>query len=139
MPSLTSYEILTPFFFIYIGMKVDPATVAPSLGLAAILFVPATLGKFLGVAAPALRIVKRPDAVLLGLSMIPLAEIAMVIIYQCHQLGDDVIPDNVFAAMVVVSVMTSILAPLILRSLLTKQSREDKMKTASRKTANRLM
>jgi len=118
------YEFLTPFFFIYIGMQVDPGAVAPSLGLAAILFVPAALGKFLGVAAPALRIVKRPDAVLLGLSMIPRAEIAMVIIYQCQQLGDDVVPDNVFSAMVVVSVMTSILAPLILRSLLTKQSRD---------------
>jgi len=94
------------------------------LGLASILFVPAALGKFLGVTAPALRIVRRTDAVLLGLSMIPRAEIAMVIVYQCHQLGDDIVPDNVFAAMVLVAVMTSIFAPLVLRLLLVKQPRD---------------
>jgi len=114
------YEFLTPFFFIYIGMQVNPGSIDPSLGLAAILLVPAVLGKFIGVTAPALRIVKRPDAVLLGISMIPRAEIAMVIVYQCQQLGSDIVPDKVFAAMVLVSVMTSIIAPLILRSLLVK-------------------
>ena len=115
------YEFLTPFFFIYIGMQVDPGIIVSSLGIATILFIPAVLGKFLGVAIPALRIVKKRNAVLLGLSMIPRAEIAMVIVYQCHQLGDDIISDNVFAAVVLVAVMTSIAASLILRSLLVKR------------------
>ncbi len=115
------YEFLTPFFFIYIGMQVDPAIVAPSFGLAAMLFIPAVLGKFVGVAGPALRIVGKTDAVLLGISMIPRAEIAMVIVYQCHQLGDDIVPDNVFAAVVLVAVMTSIVASLMLRTLLVKK------------------
>ena len=117
------YEFLTPFFFIYIGMQVDPAAIAPSLGLAAVLFLPAVLGKLLGVAGPALRIVKSHDAVLLGLSMIPRAEIAMIIVYQCRQLGGDVIPEEIFAAMVLVAVATSITAPLILRPVLLRQSR----------------
>lgn len=116
------YEFLIPFFFIYIGMQVDPGAIAPSLGLAGILFIPAVLGKFLGVAAPALRIVKSPDAVLLGLSMIPRAEIAMVVVYQCREFSDDIVPENIFAAMVLVVVMTSIIAPLILRYLLAKQA-----------------
>jgi len=116
------YEFLTPFFFIHIGMQVDPGAVVPSLGLAAILFIPAALGKFFGVAAPALRIVKKLDAVLLGLSMIPRTEIAMVVVYQCREFSDNIVPENVFAAMVLVVVMTSIMAPLILRSLLAKQT-----------------
>jgi Kef-type K+ transport system membrane component KefB len=116
------YEFLIPFFFIYIGMQVDPGAIVPSLGLAGILFVPAALGKFLGVAAPALRIVKRPDAVLLGLSMMPRAEIAMVVVYQCREFSDDIVPENIFAAMVLVVVMTSIIAPLTLRYLLTRQA-----------------
>jgi Kef-type K+ transport system membrane component KefB len=116
------YEFLTPFFFIHIGMQIDPGAIVPSLGLAAILFIPAALGKFIGVAAPALRIVKRPDAILLGLSMIPRAEIAMIVVYQCREFSDDIVPENVFAAMVLVVVMTSIIAPLILRSLLVKQT-----------------
>lgn len=53
--------------------------------------------------------------------MIPRAEIAMVIVYQCRQLGGDIVSDNVFAAIVLVAVMTSIFAPLVLRSLLVKQ------------------
>ena len=115
------YEFLTPFFFIYIGMQVNPGIVASSFGLAAILFVPAVLGKFLGVAIPALRIVKQRNAILLGLSMIPRAEIAMVIVYQCHQLGGGIVSDNIFGAVVLMSVMTSIAASLVLRSLLAKQ------------------
>lgn len=115
------HELLTPFFFIYIGMQVDPGAIAPSLSVAAILFVPAALGKFFGVAAPALRITKKTGAILLGISMIPRAEIAMVVLHQCHQLGDGIVPDNVFAAMVIVSVMTSTIAPLILRALLARQ------------------
>ena len=101
-------------------MQVDPGAVVPSLGLAAILFILAALGKFLGVAAPALRIVNRPDAVLLGFSMIPRAEIAMVVVYQCREFSDDIVSENVFAAMVLV--MTSIIAPLILRPLLVKKT-----------------
>jgi Kef-type K+ transport system membrane component KefB len=112
------YEFLTPFFFIYIGMQVDPGTIAASLGLAAILFVPAALGKFLGTVAPASLVMKKRDAALLGLSMVPRAEIAMVVVFQCRQLGGDLVSDAVFAAMVVLSVMTSIFAPLVLRRLL---------------------
>ena len=115
------YEFLTPFFFIYIGMQVDPGVITSSFGLAAMLFIPAVLGKFLGVSVPALRIVKKTDAILLGISMIPRAEIAMVIVYQCHQLGGDIISNNVFSAVVLVAVMTSIAASLILRNLLVRQ------------------
>lgn len=116
------YEFLTPFFFIYIGMQVNPAAVAPALGMAAVLLVPAVLGKFLGVSLPALRILKKPDAILLGVSMIPRAEIAIVVVHQCHQFGRDIVPDSVYAAMIVVAVMTSLVAPPILRSMLVRQS-----------------
>ncbi|MGF1761577.1 cation:proton antiporter [Photobacterium sagamiensis] len=118
------YELLTPFFFIYIGMQVDPSSISSSLGLAAILFILATLGKFFGVAVPALLITKKYDAILLGLSMIPRAEIAMIVVFQCQQLGDNIVSNKVFATMVLVSVTTSITAPLILRSLLVKSPPE---------------
>lgn len=53
--------------------------------------------------------------------MVPRAEIAMVVVYQCHQLGEDIVPDKVFVAMVLMAVMTSVIAPVILRFLLVKQ------------------
>lgn len=117
------YEFLTPFFFIYIGLQINPAVVGDSIWLALILFIPAVLGKFAGVALPALRIVPKYDAVLLGISMVPRAEIAMVIVYQCHALGDDIISDGMFSAMVLVAVMTSVFAPLVLRYLLAQRAR----------------
>jgi Kef-type K+ transport system membrane component KefB len=115
------YEFLMPFFFINIGIQIDPATLIPSLGIVLVLLIPAILGKFIGVATPALRIMKKHNAALLGISMIPRAEIAMVIMYQCHLLGEEVVPDEIFAAMVIVAVITSIFAPLVLRFAFPRQ------------------
>ena len=114
------YELLTPFFFIYIGMQVDPEVIVPSLGLAGVLFVPAVLGKFLGVGIPAWWVVGRRDAATFGLSMVPRAEIAMVVVYQCRVLGEGVVSDRVFGAMVVMALLTSTFAPLLLRAVLRR-------------------
>jgi len=112
------YELFTPFFFIHIGMQVDVEAIIPSLELGILLFVVAALGKLIGVTLPALRSLSRRDATLLGISMIPRAEIALVIVFQCRQLGDEIISDEVFAALVFVSLASSIFSPLLLRRLL---------------------
>ena len=115
------HDFLAPFFFIHIGMQVDPTAIIPSIGMASILFVPAVLGKVIGVAAPALRVVEKRDAILLGISMVPRAEIAMVIIYQCSIFGSNIVSDEVFAAMVLMAIMTSISAPVALRLMLSRK------------------
>ena len=107
-------------------MQLDPSIVTGSLGIAAILLLPAVAGKLAGVGIPALRFLKKREAFLLGIGMIPRAEIAMVVLYQCHLLGQDVIPDKLFGAMVLVSVVTSILAPMVLRALQVRFLREVK-------------
>jgi len=112
------YEFFTPFFFIHIGMQVDPSAFANAFGLGILLFLVAALAKFIGVAAVAGLLMKKSDAMLLGISMIPRAEIALVVLYQCSQLGEDIVSQEVFAAMVVVSLASSILAPLLLHRLL---------------------
>ena len=115
------HDLLAPFFFIHIGMQVDPTAIIPSIGMASILFVPAVLGKVIGVAVPALRVVEKRDAILLGISMVPRAEIAMVIIYQCSIFGSNIVSDEVFAAMVLMAIMTSISAPVALRLMLSRK------------------
>ena len=115
------YEFLTPFFFIHIGMHIDPVTLFSSIDLALILFIAATLGKLVGVASPALLTLRKADAILLGISMIPRAEIALVVLYQCRQLGGNIITSEVFSGMVTASVMTSIISPPILRSVMTRK------------------
>ena len=115
------HDFLAPFFFIHIGMQVDPTAIISSIGMACILFVPAVLGKLIGVAAPALRVVEKRDAILLGISMVPRAEIAMIIIYQCSIFGSNIVSDEVFAAMVLMAIMTSISAPVALRLMLSRK------------------
>lgn len=114
------HDFLAPFFFIHIGMQVDPTAIVPSIGMATILFVPAVLGKVVGVAVPALRIVDKRDAIMLGISMVPRAEIAMIIIYQCGIFGSNIISSEVFAAMVLMTIMTSVIAPVVLRAMLAR-------------------
>lgn len=118
------YEFFTPFFFIQIGMQINPDTFFTSFNLGALLLVAAVLGKVIGVTGPAFMIMKKKDAMLLGISMIPRAEITLVIIYQCQILGENIVTDKIFNAIVWVSVMTSIIAPLILRLLFIKRSKK---------------
>ena len=98
-------------------MQVDPGTVLSSLGIGLVLLVPAVLGKFVGVFLPALLTMNRLDAVRLGVSMVPRAEIALVVVYQSQQLAENVVNNTVFAALVFVSVATSIFSPIVLRFL----------------------
>lgn len=117
------YEFLTPFFFIYIGMQVDPDVIFTSLDTGLILALAAASAKFVGVAGPALLALGKHPALLLGVSMIPRAEIALVIVHQCHQLNQEYVSAEVFAAMVVVALATSLLAPLPLRRLLARKAK----------------
>lgn len=117
------YEFFSPFFFIYIGMQLDPDVISGSLGIGILLFAVAAIGKIIGVAVPALRSLSKRDAVLLGISMVPRAEIALVIMFQCRQLGENFISEEIFASMVLVSLTTSIVAPLMLRSLLAPKNK----------------
>ncbi|VAX05196.1 hypothetical protein MNBD_GAMMA26-2102 [hydrothermal vent metagenome] len=122
------YELFTPFFFINIGLQVDPAALLESLGLGLLLFVVAVLGKLIGAGGPALLTLSRRDAALLGISMVPRAEIALVIISQCRQIGEGIVSNQIFAAMVLVSIATSISSSLVLHGMLGKKS-EKKTKT----------
>lgn len=116
----TFYEIFVPFFFIGIGLKVDLSILPLALDLGIVLLVVAVLGKLIGVAIPVLPMSGWASATLLGVSMVPRAEIMMIVMQQGLQLGEWAVPSRVFAAMVVVSMATTVLVPLILRPLLRK-------------------
>lgn len=114
------YEIFIPFFFIGIGLNIDPNQLTTALGLGAILLVVAVLGKAIGTGGPAMLMMDWKSSTLLGVSMIPRAEIAMVIMLGGLQLGGWAVPPNVFAAMIFVCAGTSIISPIILRLLLKR-------------------
>lgn len=115
---LPLYEFFVPFFFIHIGMAVEPDALYQSLKLALLLTVIAIIGKVVGVALPALIHSNRKDAFLLGISMVPRAEIAMLIVFQASLLGTNIVPPKLYAATVLVAVLTSVISPIILRKLI---------------------
>ena len=85
-----------------------------------IFLIAAVLGKFIGAAGPALISIGLKSAILIGISMVPRAEIAMIIIQQGHELGDWAVSPKVYAGMVLVSAITSMITPFILRNLLQR-------------------
>jgi len=112
------YDFLTPFFFIHIGMQTDIGTLARALDTGFLLFVAAALAKLVFTGLPALLSMPRRDALTLGVSMIPRAEIALVVLYACQTVDPGVVPDEVFAGMVLASLITCIVSPLVTRRLL---------------------
>lgn len=116
----TFYELFVPFFFIGIGLKVDFTMLSGALGLGIILFLVAVLGKMIGVAIPVIALSGWPSAILLGVSMVPRAEITMIVMQHGLQLGEWAVPTQVFSAMIVMSIATAIIVPLVLRPLLQK-------------------
>ncbi len=115
------YDLFTPFFFMGIGLSVAPHSLLPALGPGALLLVVAVAGKILGTGLPSLLVTGWFETVLLSVSMIPRAEIAMIIMQRGHELGDWAVPDRVLGAMVMVSLATCLLSPLLLKSLLKRR------------------
>lgn len=109
---------VTPFFFVSTGMGIDPGALPGALGLGGVLLAAAVLGKVVGTSLPALLVTSRQGALLLGVSMIPRAEIAMVVLDQARVGLPEVVGPDLYAAMVLVTAITCLLAPLLLARLL---------------------
>jgi len=120
MPLSTLYELFVPFFFINIGLNINPNAFTMALGLGAILLVAAIVGKVVGNSGPALIITGWRSSLLLGISMIPRAEIAMVIMHRGLLLGEWAVPNDVYSAMILVSVATLVISPIIISLLLKR-------------------
>ncbi len=108
------YLFFIPYFFIHIGFQIDPYLVTASLGSGLVLVVVAILGKIVGVGLFSRLFTSTYGAFLISVSMVPRAEIAMVIIERGNQLGDWAMPDDLYAAMVLVSAITCLGTTLLL-------------------------
>lgn len=114
------YEFFSPFFFIGIGLNIDPGSLTSSVNFGIMLLVIAVVGKLIGHGVPAWFTGGWISFWLIGVSMIPRAEIAMIIMKHGRNLGDWAVSSEVFTAMVFVSVLTCIVAPILIRKILTK-------------------
>ena len=114
------FALFAPFFFIGIGLAVDFGTIGAALGLGTVLLGVAVAGKFLGTALAVAPETGWAAAAVIGVSMVPRAEIAMVIMLQGRELGPRAVPEELFGAMAFVSMATCILAPVVVRFALAR-------------------
>lgn len=114
------YEFFAPFFFIGVGMSVDPGALIAAPTVALVLLLVAVAGKVVGAGLPALPVMGWTAAAAVGVSMVPRAEIAMVIMQEGRRLGPWAVPDTLYASMVFVSAATCLVSPFVVRWLLQR-------------------
>lgn len=108
-----------PFFFINIGLQIQFTGLATTVGISLVLLSAALIGKLMGVGG--LLLLTQGDlssATLLGISMMPRAEITMVILQRGRDLGTWAVSAQIFAGMTLVAIATCIIAPMLLYPLL---------------------
>lgn len=116
-------DLLAPFFFVGIGLQLAPEALGTLLsGTVVLLLLAAAVGKVLGTYLPAQPILGSSGALVLGVSLIPRAEIALVVMERGLSLGPWAVPPSIFAQVVLVSAVTVLVVPLILRPILTSHS-----------------
>ena len=112
------YHLFAPFFFVHIGLGVEPQFIAGALGLGLVLFAVAAVGKLAGAGLPALNFVRPHGALLIGTSMVPRAEIALLVMGYGLSLGPWATPPELYNAIVLASLATCIISPVVVRRLL---------------------
>lgn len=112
------YMVFTPFFFIGLGLHIDLTAFSTALWPGLVLLAAAIAGKLVGTSLPAYRRLGGYGALLIGVSMIPRAEIAMVIMQKALEAGAD---PTAFTAMMVVTVGTVLLTSLTLPWLMRQE------------------
>jgi len=84
-----------------------------TLALAGVILVAAVATKFAGCALPALRL-GRTDAVRIGVGMVPRGEVGMVVAQIGLKMG--VMAQGIYGVIVMMSVMTTLIAPPLLKA-----------------------
>ncbi|MBI4331090.1 MAG: cation:proton antiporter [Chloroflexi bacterium] len=108
--------IFASIFFISLGVLLDFHVITPDLLLfVAVLTVVAGLTKIVGCGLPARLLgTGTKDSLVVGLGMMPRGEVAMIV--ALIGLTQNLIPQSIYAALVLMSLVTTIIPPLILRN-----------------------
>lgn len=115
------YRFFVPFFFVGIGLEVAVGALGTSLMLGALLLVVAILAKVVGTALPLVAATGGGGALLIGASMVPRAEIAMIVMERGRALGEWAVSPELYGAMVVVSLGTCLITPPMVRHLIRRR------------------
>ncbi|MEI6430730.1 MAG: cation:proton antiporter [bacterium] len=110
---------IVPFFFILTGMQVDVRALGNTSALIMLLVVTvlAIIGKLVGCGLGALKLGPR-SAAIVGTGMVPRGEVGIIVAALGKSAG--VFNDTVYAIIIAMSLLTSIIAPPVLAALLAK-------------------
>ncbi|MHA7828118.1 MAG: cation:proton antiporter [Roseovarius sp.] len=110
--------VFAPFFFVAIGLSVDTTVLGGAIGLAAALAGMALIGKLLGAGFPAAVMLGWRQGALIGFSMVPRAEIFLLVMLYGLTLGPWAVPQVLYNAAVLTSIVTCIIGPAIVGMML---------------------
>ena len=113
--------IFASIFFISLGVLLDIHVVTLDLAwFIAVLTIVAILTKVVGCGIPAkLQGMNMKDSLIIGVGMVPRGEVAMIV--ALIGLSQELIEQNTYAALVLMSLLTTIIPPLILRNWLFRE------------------
>jgi Kef-type K+ transport system membrane component KefB len=109
--------LLVPFFFVVTGAKVEIAALASwsAMGTLAVVVALATIGKIVGCGLGALSL-GRKSALIVGVGMVPRGEVGIIVASLGKQAG--LFENDIYALIIAMSLITSVIAPPVLKALL---------------------
>ncbi len=111
---------LAPFFFTYLGMQVDLGSVWPVIVPALVLLVLAIIGKVVGCYIPARLVghISHNGGLIVGVGMVPRGEVGLIVASAGLLAG--AIDRDIFGIAVVVSIVTVLFVPFMLKPLFAR-------------------
>ena len=108
---------LVPFFFVVTGAQVDLKELASGAAIGMLLFVTllAVVSKLIGGGLGALSLGKK-SALIVGVGMVPRGEVGIIVASLGQQAG--VFSGRIYAVIIAMSLLTSVIAPPVLKMLL---------------------
>ncbi len=107
------YDLFTPFFFIHVGLNIEPGAGAGIIVPSLVILTAAVLGKYIGTFLPAVLISDKKTSAVLAVSMIPRAEITLIIAQAVA--AKNIIDRNIYAGLVITSLLTCLVPPAVLK------------------------
>ncbi|MBW3003527.1 cation:proton antiporter [Candidatus Woesearchaeota archaeon] len=117
---IIAFGFLIPIFFVWIGLRTDPALILPNYLLILVMFVISTLGTVFGsmLAVMADKGTFR-EGLIVGWGLNPKADVELVI--ASLALGASIISNSIFTALVFMSLITAIVSPIVFKRIVKKR------------------
>lgn len=117
---IIAFGFLIPFFFVWIGLNTHVAFILPSLGFIVILAILSTVGTVGGTALAVLfNGGTLREGLILGWGLNPKGDIELVIALLALNAG--IISLQIFTALSLVSLITAVISPMMLKYMLSKE------------------